>query len=1850
MEQGALDPEEIDHLLALSLSLGDDGWQTLGESRLPLDNDGEGPTGLSMSSELQLYLEEWAKGVNTENLYGLERVFYEFGEQNARLISSNDGEPPRIAIEGNFSFENLDIPALPPNVSVNGDLSFRGCSLPSGDFSHWTCNKLSLISCRGSSQKMIETLEANYKKLSAVSGLQSIDFDQITSAEEPAIIEVENCPDLEFLESSSNMEIVLKKLRLQNCQALSSCPPKVTILQKLELLYLPQLAYIGIDKLSLGTFTRIQRCPQLNTLCNGDLHVAGSLRIEQGSLHRLCEGVLYCDEEPTSPNETSIEIQCVDTNTPIAAGVHAPAHELIISGIEIPPRLCEGSIVVRSFSLRGSFEFRDQIMSLQSFNGGSENTSGRIPGLIVDEVDGNFPAVANSSELDSQNNLTNPVYEGSNHSGNESDDGMNNEIDNDADDNEETTSSTETLQLREWVDDIKASFSCEFLRFPIEKFQGKLETPRLTLRWLPVKSLPEWHTTNEVGHLNVQHCPNIDVLWDSDGPDFPVSLEIVECNSLQRLAGGRLQIQLLRITDSPSMERLAHSIFIDQYDDAELYLNGMQNLTQISDDVVSIKSGLNLRIRLENVGVENLGDIEGSGMSYLYLDSCNMLEGLVLHGIWQLVRVDNCEHLTRVDVGLATKDEAEGELSLYNLPLLEDIKLRTGCNKLKLSECPHFVGEDLHSDSLSQNSGNASHVEPIARPLDLGMLSGLRILNLRGSTGLRTIPGPLPQTLRTLNLSKCANLAHIPDDVFNAAPGRVKLQLDHCTSLEVIPAIHVASLSAQSCTQLRELKNGFMAGLISRVRDDGYVVGLQSCSGDVDLSGCSSLETFAMKFVTGDLNLSGTGIRELHPVRVLGQLMCTHMQSLEIVHPGSLVGQQDPGILTLTKTSNVSFRFCPRLRKVEMERVFGMLDISHCMALEEIGGSKMIVGDELPLVKSWRDSEIITTDVFKPGFVRLRNCPSLQKLPQEMICRGGLDIRYCMGLSDLSQNKIEVGWPALAGIPTTNDEDFTQEEHFGSFMLIGCPMFKSIPKRLTVYGDCLFAFLDSLVDIPDNGIYHGNLVVASCRALKNIPKKMQVRETFAIHSCDTFETLPVGFRLEQPAPVLSNSKAKRLRSRRKSTQQAERRLDHSIPVEWRSSSKTLEGYLNEHFATVVRHRQRAWTANSRQVDYKWLRRNTLLGGARRSITRLYPPRQNSSRVSRSKSSGSHIELDTIHERVEGQEELDIHELKLGEDEAEEEGVDEANLQEIAPGVDVFRDDDVSSQELEAEDAIDEDYLSEGTEDLDEEASQPSGEDALQQYNSQLGYTMINHGLLLSVLPCMTHISSGVVINSLALINLPELCEISPDLDVDIYLVVNVAPKLTTIPREILNSLLQKSIDAAVQRDAYKEAQTQRTRPWRRPSNWLTRVRSIGRNPATEPAIICRRFMLKGTGIDPEVLQAITSDFSIPDRLQCMNWIRDGIVAGDLRMCDAVFEREEDEENDLAGLDFISAGEEGGLETLSHDGDFESFSNAVLFWKAAATGRPPRLMRLLIESDIDFDVLKPLDEKVDSFYRDSVLTFLSMLRDSREYRNPSTRRGLAERVVEMLMNVAKDDEARDELCSRMADAIDACEDKPIWALNQLEVVGAVAHARGDREKLRALGRRIMNLQYVHEAAQKRIEDRGGFQNVDDVCVFLQYEIQFRLPLNLPVSAHFMVYGSTIPGEEVIRVSRRVLDITEEEFNTWLGQWVEWERQDRFEFARDLKWEDLPRNHKRVSLGRTTLMGDEIDDPIKLGRSTWSLSELLTHWVRRGMDFNNVHHSIQDMRDNLSRCDIVYVDNPADADDLSPKVQKQKNAAA
>mmetsp|Transcript_9894 Transcript_9894/g.17389 ORF Transcript_9894/g.17389 Transcript_9894/m.17389 type:complete len:153 (-) Transcript_9894:260-718(-) len=145
-----------------------------------------------------------------------------------------------------------------------------------------------------------------------------------------------------------------------------------------------------------------------------------------------------------------------------------------------------------------------------------------------------------------------------------------------------------------------------------------------------------------------------------------------------------------------------------------------------------------------------------------------------------------------------------------------------------------------------------------------------------------------------------------------------------------------------------------------------------------------------------------------------------------------------------------------------------------------------------------------------------------------------------------------------------------------------------------------------------------------------------------------------------------------------------------------------------------------------------------------------------------------------------------------------------------------------------------------------------------------------------------------------------------------------------------------------------------------------------------------------------------------------------------------------------------------------------------------------------------------------------------------------------------------------------------------------------------------------------------------------CVYLRFEIELRKALQLPVDATAMIFPNYIKiiEAELSAAELEASNVTDEAFESWLSSWTEWRRQERFEAAQALRWDDLEvdETFSASRVPRTDLSGEALVDPVLLRGQVWSLCDLLRHWIQTGVDLTNSVLSIDDFVSDLRRVNI------------------------
>jgi len=294
--------------------------------------------------------------------------------------------------------------------------------------------------------------------------------------------------------------------------------------------------------------------------------------------------------------------------------------------------------------------------------------------------------------------------------------------------------------------------------------------------------------------------------------------------------------------------------------------------------------------------------------------------------------------------------------------------------------------------------------------------------------------------------------------------------------------------------------------------------------------------------------------------------------------------------------------------------------------------------------------------------------------------------------------------------------------------------------------------------------------------------------------------------------------------------------------------------------------------------------------------------------------------------------------------------------------------------------------------------------------------------------------------------------------------------------------------------------------------------------------------------------------------------------------------------------------------------FESIKEAVEFWYEEDEERAGYLIEML-------------EARIPEFYVSDLLLFLSKMRVTKEFFLEEVRPGLKNRVSEALTILAEDSSSREEVLIMISDSLNTCGDKIAWTLSQIAILSRVVKARGDGEALRQLGRGMMRLMIVHEHVRAKLDEIRHDSRLDDVCVYLRFEIALRDELQLPVSAQAMLFPKYVKvfENDIDEARRAALTPSEEEFEKWLETWPEWQRFQREEFAKTVSWESLPLATNQPKETTLSLLGEKAFKPVRLGETGdgCEFGELMDRWVETGMDFVNHAWTIEKFKNNLYR---------------------------
>jgi len=216
--------------------------------------------------------------------------------------------------------------------------------------------------------------------------------------------------------------------------------------------------------------------------------------------------------------------------------------------------------------------------------------------------------------------------------------------------------------------------------------------------------------------------------------------------------------------------------------------------------------------------------------------------------------------------------------------------------------------------------------------------------------------------------------------------------------------------------------------------------------------------------------------------------------------------------------------------------------------------------------------------------------------------------------------------------------------------------------------------------------------------------------------------------------------------------------------------------------------------------------------------------------------------------------------------------------------------------------------------------------------------------------------------------------------------------------------------------------------------------------------------------------------------------------------------------------------------------FATLDDAIRFWKEAS------------ESEEFLPELVLADHDKQSLHR-----FLNRLTGTAEYKNPHTKKFLAERVLTVLSWLTTDNPFKEMALAKIHDAVTTCDDRVIFSLNELEIAQQVSKISNDPDAeesaVREIGIGVLRLEMVHEKAKAHME---SLNFVDPIEVHLAFQLALKEKLELPIKTTQMIFRNmvTISDDGIRTIGDQILaECTDEKIEAFLEDWDPWQQRQR-----------------------------------------------------------------------------------------------------
>jgi hypothetical protein len=277
--------------------------------------------------------------------------------------------------------------------------------------------------------------------------------------------------------------------------------------------------------------------------------------------------------------------------------------------------------------------------------------------------------------------------------------------------------------------------------------------------------------------------------------------------------------------------------------------------------------------------------------------------------------------------------------------------------------------------------------------------------------------------------------------------------------------------------------------------------------------------------------------------------------------------------------------------------------------------------------------------------------------------------------------------------------------------------------------------------------------------------------------------------------------------------------------------------------------------------------------------------------------------------------------------------------------------------------------------------------------------------------------------------------------------------------------------------------------------------------------------------------------------------------------------------------------------------FQSLEEAFAFWESQTKGSAKYDLSNL---EMDLSNIEP------------VLMFLSELKETAEYKNPHTRAHLATRVLDAFLLMSTDSSIKEKALWLIQEGLTSCHDRVISAVEQIELMVRLHNIEQsgvvDEATLRELGKSFLMLKRVHEEAKNHVQT---LQYVDEVEVYLAFQIELADRLKLPLSTRNMLYrrcASATPKQIQDAGDRIEKAYTEEQLSVFLETWDPWIKHQKKLETQNLKYDSLPEDDKVVLEKEATcpINRDTPQQPVVCNGVIYDFNALIKWYQQNGTD--------------------------------------------